>query len=245
MRRRREGLIQQAMGRGIRRGFLLTLHHFAALQTDHHHIAGRHCAYPFAPRHHLGAGRASYSGDRHHPRRLFVFAVDLRIGHQPGAGHRTIEIVGVGGAGRRNSLPGLRQPSASARSTRRRCPACWCIPTARSRGVKTPKTRCIAYADSVYPAASAAYPAAAAPAGGRRCPYRRSLPVSKPSASARSTRRRCPACWCIPTARSRGVKTPKTVFIQQRLLHIRQLRRQLAAEDAHIGDLFQHDGVMH
>ncbi len=35
------------------------------------------------------------------------------------------------------------------------------------------------------------------------------------------------------------------VFIQKRLLHLRQLRRQLAAEDAHIGDLFQHNGVMH
>ena len=35
------------------------------------------------------------------------------------------------------------------------------------------------------------------------------------------------------------------MFIQQRLLHLRQLRRQLAAEDAHIGDLFQHDSVMH
>ncbi|MNT65549.1 hypothetical protein D3C72_2035410 [compost metagenome] len=35
------------------------------------------------------------------------------------------------------------------------------------------------------------------------------------------------------------------VFIQQGLLHIRKLWRQLAAEDPHIGDLFQHDGVMH
>ena len=33
--------------------------------------AWRDCAYPFAPRHHLGAGRTIYSGDRHHPRRLF------------------------------------------------------------------------------------------------------------------------------------------------------------------------------
>ena len=32
--------------------------------------AGRHCAYPFAPRHHLGAGRAIYSRDRHYPCRL-------------------------------------------------------------------------------------------------------------------------------------------------------------------------------
>ena len=36
------------------------------------------------------------------------------------------------------------------------------------------------------------------------------------------------------------------VLIQQGLLHSRQLRRQLAAaENPHIGDLFQHDGVMH
>ena len=35
------------------------------------------------------------------------------------------------------------------------------------------------------------------------------------------------------------------MLIQQGLLHIRQLRRQLATEDPHIGDLFEHDGVMH
>ncbi len=28
-------------------------------------------------------------------------------------------------------------------------------------------------------------------------------------------------------------------------MHIRQLRRELAAKDPHIGDFFQHDGVMH
>ncbi|SSM10216.1 Uncharacterised protein [Klebsiella pneumoniae] len=41
---RRESLIQQAMGRGIRRGLFITLYHFAALQTDHHHIVGGHHA---------------------------------------------------------------------------------------------------------------------------------------------------------------------------------------------------------
>ncbi len=35
--------------------------------------AGRHCAYPFAPRHHLGAGRAIYSRDRHYPCRLLLW----------------------------------------------------------------------------------------------------------------------------------------------------------------------------
>ena len=35
------------------------------------------------------------------------------------------------------------------------------------------------------------------------------------------------------------------MLIQQGLLHIRQLRRQLATEDPHIGDLFEHDGIMH
>lgn len=33
--------------------------------------------------------------------------------------------------------------SVSRESTRRRCPACWCIPTARLPGVRMPKTRCI------------------------------------------------------------------------------------------------------
>ena len=34
--------------------------------------AGRHCSYPFASRHHLGAGRTVDSRYRHHPRRLFL-----------------------------------------------------------------------------------------------------------------------------------------------------------------------------
>ena len=44
-----------------------------------------------------------------------IFAVDLRIGHQPGAGNRAIEIVSVGGAGRWNGLPGLRPDGGVAR----------------------------------------------------------------------------------------------------------------------------------
>ena len=35
------------------------------------------------------------------------------------------------------------------------------------------------------------------------------------------------------------------MLIQQGLLHIRQLRRKLAAEDPHVGDFLQHDRVVH
>ena len=37
----------------------------------------------------------------------------------------------------------------------------------------------------------------------------------------------------------------QVVFIQQFVLHGRELRRKLAREQAHIGALFQHHGVMH
>ena len=44
-----------------------------------------------------------------------IFAVDFLIGHQAGAGHRAIEIIGMGGTGRRNRLPGLRPDGGVAR----------------------------------------------------------------------------------------------------------------------------------
>ena len=50
--------------------------------------AGRHCAYPFAPRHHLGAGRAIYSRDRHYPCRLLLW---------PGALHRLMTDAEING----------------------------------------------------------------------------------------------------------------------------------------------------
>ncbi|ABU78501.1 hypothetical protein ESA_03279 [Cronobacter sakazakii ATCC BAA-894] len=57
-------------------------------------------------------------------------------------------------------------------------------------------------------------------------------------------KRRATGRGLLPVIRFRAVFA-QIMFIQQRLLHWRQFRGELAAEDPHIGDLFQHDRVMH
>lgn len=42
-----------------------------------------------------------------------------------------------------------------------------------------------------------------------------------------------------------GPMLTQVVLIQQFVLHRRELRRKLAREQAHIGALFQHYGIMH
>lgn len=42
-----------------------------------------------------------------------------------------------------------------------------------------------------------------------------------------------------------GPMLTQVVLIQQFVLHRRKLRRKLTREQAHIGTLFQHHGVMH
>ncbi len=45
----------------------------------------------------------------------FILAINFRLGHFASAGNRTVEIVGVGGARRRNRLTRLRPDSRVAR----------------------------------------------------------------------------------------------------------------------------------
>ena len=45
----------------------------------------------------------------------FVITVDFRVGHQAGTGDGAVELVGVGGAGCWNRLPGLRPDGRVAR----------------------------------------------------------------------------------------------------------------------------------